>query len=222
MVKVYDNLQDEIKAKNSKITDLETEVEVAKIEVSDIESEFQSERVDYLDTIRKLEKQLMLQNQILNKIQPTIRRDCNYFNIDKIKILSEYSEESDTWVIPDLQIERTSLPKAAPGKETLASIKPQSVTQESLDYHERSDTDKFASHLQRSSNDEFSNNYFKPKRLDKLLSTSSSSNGFNSSGNVNTGKPPGGRISPLPEPQRRPQKLEALPASAFEKKRKKK
>ena len=48
--------------------------------------------------------------EIIDRIQPGIRRDCNYFNIDKIKMQSKWDENEQRWIMPKLVIERTSLP----------------------------------------------------------------------------------------------------------------
>ena len=34
--------------------------------------------------------------------QPTIRRDCNYFNMDKIQQIAEWNEETEDWIMPKL------------------------------------------------------------------------------------------------------------------------
>lgn len=47
-------------------------------EIADIQSEFENERTDYLETIRKQERQIKLQSQILDKIVPTLSKECNY------------------------------------------------------------------------------------------------------------------------------------------------
>ena len=48
------------------------------IEIRDLQQEFEDDRTDYLDTIRKQDKQLILLQQILERVQPTIRKDTNY------------------------------------------------------------------------------------------------------------------------------------------------
>ena len=50
---------------------------------------------------------------ILDRIQPTIRRDCNYYNLDKIKDESEHNGEF--WVLPKLRIIKESLPNLSHG-----------------------------------------------------------------------------------------------------------
>ena len=69
------------------------QVRGAEIEITDLNSEFEFERIDYLDTIRKQEKQVKMMQQILDKVQPCLRRDCNYYNLDKVKAESSWDEE---------------------------------------------------------------------------------------------------------------------------------
>jgi len=47
-------------------------------EISDLQGEFEAERTDYLETIRKQERQIQFQQQVLEKIIPTLRKECNY------------------------------------------------------------------------------------------------------------------------------------------------
>jgi len=54
-------------------------------DITDLQSEFEFDRIDYLDTIRKLEKQSDLSTALLDRIHPCLRRDCNYSNLDRIK-----------------------------------------------------------------------------------------------------------------------------------------
>lgn len=63
---------------------LQFQVHAAECEIADLNAEFEFERIDYLDTIRKQEKQLALYQQLLEKVQPVLRRDCNYYNLDKV------------------------------------------------------------------------------------------------------------------------------------------
>lgn len=236
MVKVYDNLQEEIKLKGEDIVKLEKSVVSSKAEIEDLQSEFQAERTDYLDTIRKMERELQLQNQILAKIQPLIRRDCNYSNIDRMKVLAEFDDEHDKWKIPDVQVEKVSLPKTVPGMDSMSSTKLSSTENHNnvTEYSQRDDVDKYAQHILSTQNEQYANQYFKSKRTDKLLSGSTSSsmhlNSNNSNNNNNLAL---AKLQPLTSPssssvqdpltmQRRPQKLEALPTKLHDKKKKKK
>ncbi|TPP56586.1 Kinesin protein, partial [Fasciola gigantica] len=112
MVGIYENIQDELHMKN-KLLQREKQKNLAmKSELSDIQSEFEQDRSDYLDTIRRQQRQVDLLQAIIDRIQPCIRRDSNYHNVDKIKKLAKYDEERGEWVLPQMTVERTQLPAA--------------------------------------------------------------------------------------------------------------
>lgn len=183
MVKVYDNLQDEIKAKNNAINQMEGKLKSAQSEIDDLQAEFERDREDYLETIRKQEQMIKLQQQILDKIQPCIRRDCNYYNIDKIRSESSWEEDSGKWNIPELVITKTSLPTPGimPGASTPSRGRKSPVNRPQMNnqgqavnghiagYSEEPNEDRFLQHLARSSNEDYVSIYFKPKRADRLL-----------------------------------------------------
>ncbi len=54
-------------------------------EIKDLQCEFERDREDYLESIRKQGRQISLLQAILERLQPCIRRDSNYANLDKIK-----------------------------------------------------------------------------------------------------------------------------------------
>uniref|UniRef100_T1JLH8 Kinesin-like protein n=1 Tax=Strigamia maritima TaxID=126957 RepID=T1JLH8_STRMM len=110
MLKVYDNIQEELKAKTELLKKAKRKIESLQIEIRDIHSEFEGDRVDYLETIRKQDQCVKLMQQILNKVQPCIRRDCNYSNLDKIKNECQWDADQQCWRLPDLQIVKTKLP----------------------------------------------------------------------------------------------------------------
>ena len=58
-------------------------------EISDLQAEFEFDRIDYLDTIRRLEQELAWKDEIVSRIHPTLRRDSNYFNLDKIRVRTQ-------------------------------------------------------------------------------------------------------------------------------------
>ena len=45
---------------------------------------------------------------MLDRIQPTIRRDCNFYHLHKIKDQSQWDGEK--WILPKMQIIKESLP----------------------------------------------------------------------------------------------------------------
>eukprot|EP00041_Stephanoeca_diplocostata_P031444 m.978641 g.978641 ORF g.978641 m.978641 type:complete len:1272 (+) comp23961_c0_seq4:258-4073(+) len=79
----------------------------ARDENRDIQREFEREREDFLDTIREQDKQIKFFEAFLNKIQPTIRRDCNYYNVDKIRTVAEWNEETESWIMPTLNVTKS-------------------------------------------------------------------------------------------------------------------
>ena len=81
-------------------------------EIEDLQSEFEFDRVDYLDTIRKQEQEMQWLQAVIDRLLPVIRRDCNYVNLDKIRAQSTFDENSETWNLPKLTIEKTQLPPA--------------------------------------------------------------------------------------------------------------
>ena len=216
-----------------------------------MQTEFERDRQDYLDTIRKMEQTIQLQKQMMDKVQPCIRRDCNYYNLDKIRSSAEWDESLQKWTLPDLVVEKTVLPGGVmPGArgglvgQMPAPVKKQPLEIVSSDspalFSDSSEEDRFRKHLNNNSNEDFSQSYFKPKRAEKLLQASSSiemarkkdSDSQQRVRNQESGTQINGHITPtngpktsLPrnlEPISRPTKLESLPASAFQKKKKKK
>jgi len=49
---------------------------------------------------------------MISKIHPTLRRDCNYSNLDRIRVEARYDEDNYRWILPDLVLNKTSLPSA--------------------------------------------------------------------------------------------------------------
>ena len=68
------------------------------------------ERDDYLETIRRQEQGLRLLQQLLDRVQPTIRKDCNYADLDSVKKQAIWDEVEQKWRLPELQLQKTKLP----------------------------------------------------------------------------------------------------------------
>ena len=98
------------------------ELKSAQSEIRDLQTDFERKCGDHLETIRKQEQIIRLQQQILDKIQPRIRRDCNYYNIDNVRSESTWDEKFSKWNIPELVITKTALPTPGimPGANTPA------------------------------------------------------------------------------------------------------
>ena len=62
---------------------------------------------------------MKLLTSLLERVAPTVRRDCNYSNIDRVKAEANWDEELGEWTLPDLKVEKVSLPST--GENRLAS-----------------------------------------------------------------------------------------------------
>lgn len=74
----YKGISDELQLKTEALRRYRHRVKLLQKEIDDIQSEFESERQDYLETIRKQEKQVKLLTQISERICATLKSECNY------------------------------------------------------------------------------------------------------------------------------------------------
>ncbi|CAG7722936.1 unnamed protein product, partial [Allacma fusca] len=183
LIKAYDNIQEELRAKTDALKKSKQKVKALEREISDLHSEFQNDRTDYLETIRRQDQQLKLLQGILDKIQPTIRRDCNYSNLDGIKSDAVWSDETQRWKLPELCCTKTKLPPAngilplnhnnnlknnnnrVPSKTAPARLN--SDNEEEDEENNRNST--LIKKFETVDGTDFAENYFKPKRATELL-----------------------------------------------------
>ncbi|VDM22226.1 unnamed protein product [Hydatigera taeniaeformis] len=85
MLDIYESIQDELRHKCRLLQRERQKTSSLEIEIGDLQREFELDREDYLESIRKQNKQISLLQAILNKVQPCIRKDSNYANLEKIK-----------------------------------------------------------------------------------------------------------------------------------------
>ena len=110
LLKVYDDIQEELRIKTEALRQGKQSIKALDAEIRDLQQEFEDDRTDYLDTIRKQDQQLKLLQQILDKIQPTVRKDCNYRYIREL--YRHYCWGISMWDTPTdgvVSIERTLL-----------------------------------------------------------------------------------------------------------------
>uniref|UniRef100_A0A8P0TH68 Kinesin-like protein n=1 Tax=Canis lupus familiaris TaxID=9615 RepID=A0A8P0TH68_CANLF len=124
LLNVYDSIQEEVWAKSKLLEKMQRKLRAAEVEIKDLQSEFQLEKIDYLATIRRQERDFMLFQQLLEQVQPLIRRDCNYSNLEKIRRESCWDEDSGFWKIPEPIIIKTSLPVGQVLARALSSASP--------------------------------------------------------------------------------------------------
>ncbi|XP_017303600.1 kinesin-like protein KIF17, partial [Diaphorina citri] len=117
---VYDDIQEELRNKIEALKKQKQKVKALDREIQDLQSEFELERTDYLETIRRLERQNQLHNQIFDKLVPIINKDSNYSNIEQIKLEAVWSEESQSWRLPEVVTLHSKLPPAVLPKNSTA------------------------------------------------------------------------------------------------------
>ncbi|XP_070382537.1 osmotic avoidance abnormal protein 3-like isoform X4 [Dermacentor albipictus] len=109
----YDDINAELKVKSSMIRKAKRKIQTLEQEVRDLQREFETERTDYLETIRRQDQQLRLLSQILDKVQPCIRRDSNYADLEAVKAQSVWDQDAQRWRLPELTVQQMKLPPAA-------------------------------------------------------------------------------------------------------------
>ncbi|XP_066296014.1 osmotic avoidance abnormal protein 3-like isoform X2 [Branchiostoma lanceolatum] len=185
LMNVYSDIQDKLKATNQQLEKEKEKTRAAEIDIIDLQSEFEFERIDYLSTIREQEKQLKLLNSLVDKIHPLLRRDSNYSNLDKIKAQCKWDEENQQWALPDVKVETTSLPpnpggimpggRAPQGRGPPPGHRDRSPgNQYGSANYQPPEEDRLLQRLNRRSNENIADSYFKPKRANQLLNSTSS------------------------------------------------
>ncbi|XP_062962373.1 kinesin-like protein KIF17 isoform X2 [Cynocephalus volans] len=169
LLNVYDSIQEEVRAKSRLLEKMQRRLRAAEVEIKDLQSEFELEKIDYLATIRRQERDFMLFQQLLEQVQPLIRRDCNYSNLEKIRHESCWDEDNGFWKIPEPIIIKTSLPVAVP---TGPQNKPACRTSAADNGGEPNmEEDRYKLMLSRSDSENIASNYFRSKRASQILST---------------------------------------------------
>ena len=132
-----------------------------------------------LEMIRTQERQLLLHKQLLDKIVPLIRRDCNYYNLDKVKSECKYSEDNEEWILPKVITTSVALSTVTSKTSLTGASSPRVSKKGTADdinvgssqgtggkwqEGEQQQISKMLSNKTDSTND-----YFKPKRAQELL-----------------------------------------------------
>ncbi|KAK1340410.1 hypothetical protein QTO34_018979 [Cnephaeus nilssonii] len=213
LLNVYDSIQEEVRAKSKLLEKMQRKLRAAEVEIKDLQSEFELEKIDYLATIRRQERDFLLFQQLLEQVQPLIRRDCNYSNLERVKRESCWDEDNGFWKIPEPMVIKTSLPVAvSTGLQNKPVRKTSAADSGELGLQEE---DRYKLMLSRSDSENIASNYFRPKRASQILSTDprkslthhSSPPGLSSPLGNSSAIPP----AQAPEmPQPRPFRLESL------------
>ncbi|CAM9753066.1 unnamed protein product [Lampetra fluviatilis] len=170
VMRVFDSMRDEAEEKERQLNKGRKKLRAAQADISDIQQEFESERRDYLDTIRRQQRELRLQQQLLERVAPCLRRDCNYANLERVRSEATWDEDAQAWRLPEMVVTRTSLPPASGGG---AQAKPSRRTPPHENgNHQRED--RFLERLTRAEAEDVAGNYFKPRRASLLLNKEAS------------------------------------------------
>ncbi|KAA8593576.1 hypothetical protein FQN60_009692 [Etheostoma spectabile] len=164
LLNVYNSIQEEVHAKSQMLDKVQGKLKAAKLEIRDLQAEFEVERDDYLATIRRLERDRLLLHSLLERTVSLVRRDCNYSNLDRLKKESVWDEDSASWRLPDVMVQKTTLPSAVTPK-TSAGRGSAADTGEPFMVEE----DRYKEMLDRSDSENIASSYFKSKRASQLL-----------------------------------------------------
>lgn len=186
-------IADEVREKTKALERKQAKLLSAEEDIKDLSAEFEIDRQDYLDTIRNQEKTIKLCEQLLGVVVPCLRRDCNYFNIDKVRTECQWDENAQQWLMPKLVINKTILsppsiskgavrkgakttPTHAGSSRNSSSSSDTNIRDSSRAAHNfegSTDDDRYMLHFHQKSDESL--DYFKPKRAMELLGQNHSS-----------------------------------------------
>ncbi|KAI3369314.1 hypothetical protein L3Q82_007564 [Scortum barcoo] len=184
LLNVYNSIQEEVHAKSQMLVKVQgkclgfepvQQLKAAKLEIRDLQAEFEVERNDYLTTIRRLEREGQLLHSLLERMVPLVRRDCNYSNLDRLKKEAIWDEDSATWRLPEVMVQKTTLPSAIISLcFCLIAVAPQPSARRgsAADTGEpfmQVEEDRYKEMLDRSDSKNIASSYFKSKRASQLL-----------------------------------------------------
>ncbi|KAL3981516.1 Kinesin motor domain family protein [Acanthocheilonema viteae] len=164
LLHVYSSTQEKLEAITEQYNKAKLKIQSLENDIEDLHGEFELDRLDYLETIRKQDQQVKLLQQILDKIHPTLKKDCNYFNMEKIKRDAVWNEDQGKWILPDLIILRTTLPYATP-VSTGGLVDSHNLLRSDI----TDDLSKLKQRLAKSAEENIANSYFKPFSRDGLV-----------------------------------------------------
>ncbi|XP_050512578.1 osmotic avoidance abnormal protein 3 isoform X2 [Diabrotica virgifera virgifera] len=166
----YRDISQELHLKTDVLRKYRHKVKIMEKEISDIQSEFESERQDYLETIRKQERNNKLISQISDKLVGTLKKECNYSDLEAIKEQAIWLEDSQKYRLPDLVIPRTRLPPA--GRTYDIQTAPGRLeSDEDMREEETSVNHSLLKRMDGIERENIISNYFQPptKRVNELL-----------------------------------------------------
>lgn len=213
LVKIYNSLTEEVSAKHAFALREREQRLCAEEDIKDLQAEFEEERAEFLETIRRQERMLQLQEQLLATVVPCLRRDCNYYYIDRVRSECQWDADRGEWTLPKLTTTKTELksiavsssvsslattvgsPKVSPNRfsSTGHINQPCSEVPDEGEMEDGEDVYLMLLNRRRESD------YFKPKRAVELLAETQHVvvNGGGPGEEVGRGTLAGGRLHPL-------------------------
>ncbi|XP_041944035.1 kinesin-like protein KIF17 isoform X3 [Alosa sapidissima] len=179
LLNVYNSIQEEVHAKSKALEITQEKLKAARLEIRDLQSEFERERDDYLGSIRRLERDGELLQGLLERMATLVRRDCNFSNVERLRREATWDEESATWRLPEVLVQKTALPAVTPSAVSAAPAAPASRLPgqrnsssdpgEPVSFMQEEEGDRYKELLNRSGSENIASNYFKSKRASQLL-----------------------------------------------------
>lgn len=108
----YTDIQQELIDKTENFKRQKQKIRSLEREITDLQSEFQLDRSDYLETIRRLEKNIKFYQQLIDKSLPILRKDGRFWDVDVIKSQSIWNDDLQKWKFPDDTLTKIKLPPA--------------------------------------------------------------------------------------------------------------
>ncbi|XP_060534024.1 osmotic avoidance abnormal protein 3 isoform X11 [Cylas formicarius] len=108
----YKDISQELLIKTEALRRYRHRVKALEKEVKDIHSEFEQEREDYLETIRRQDRSVKLSAQIAEKLAGTLKKECNYSDLEAIREQAIWLDDSQKYKLPDVVVAKTKLPPA--------------------------------------------------------------------------------------------------------------
>ncbi|XP_037049565.1 osmotic avoidance abnormal protein 3 isoform X3 [Bradysia coprophila] len=210
----YSSIQQELQVKTDALKSQRQKVRALEREVSDLQSEFQLDRADYLETIRRMDKNMKFYQQLIDKALPLLRRDGRFWDVDAIKADAVWNDDLGKWKLPENSMIKLKLPPAVDPKQQNGREKSSSLTAPGRLERSSSQSFKHSSHanvssttvenggdgpneecdsnllikkLQRSDGKDIAVSYFRPRRAVELIQQSRVINNWK--GNANWATP---------------------------------
>jgi kinesin family protein 3/17 len=112
---LFENVHEDVRFQKGQVDRAKDIIGKLRTELKEANEGFKIEKLKLEDQIFQKEKESKLLEGIIDKIQPTVKRDCNYYNVDRIKKQAVWNDEENEWELPGLRLERDGVGSGGPG-----------------------------------------------------------------------------------------------------------